>query len=161
MAAIGARAPESTHLQDTVAWLAQQACASERVHSDATDWVIPTLYFAARHLDRPDLAARAGQAARWGVEMQLTCGAARGGVAATGQALLAWLTAFADTGWGVFAGASRRASRFLFSTLDDEGLWRRGGPYCTRSAWALAEAARRLGAPELRAAAARHLRAVA
>jgi uncharacterized protein YyaL (SSP411 family) len=54
----------------------------------------------------------------------------------------------------------RRAGRFLRSTLDDDGMWRREGRHSARTAWALAEAGRRLGAPEFRAAAAKHLRAV-
>jgi hypothetical protein len=126
----------------------------------ATSGTILTWYFAARHLDRPELAQRAERAARWQVEGQLASGAVQGAVVHTGQALLAWSSAFAETGWGVFAGAARRAGRFLVATLDDDGLWRRGRS-STCSAWALAEAGRRLGAPEFRAAAARHLRAVA
>jgi hypothetical protein len=125
----------------------------------ATGVTILTWYFAARHLDRPEFAQRAERAARWQVESQLPSGAVRGAIVHTGQALLGWLSAFRETGWGVFAGAARRAGRFLVATLDEDGLWRRGrASSCT--AWALAEAGR-LGAPEFRAAAAKHLRAVA
>jgi hypothetical protein len=122
--------------------------------------VTPTLYLAACHLARPDLARRAERAAQWGVESQLASGAVWGGVVGTGRALLGWLSAFAETGSGVFAGAARRAGRFLFATLDHDGLWRRDGAYSPYTAWALAEAGRRLGVPEFRAAAATHLRAV-
>jgi len=128
---------------------------------ETTGRVIPTFYLAAQHLGRPDLAQRAGDAARWGVEMQLPSGAARGGVVGTGQALLGWVAAFSETGWGVFAGASRRAGRFLLARLDEDGLWRHDVAYCPRTAWALAETGRRLGAPEFRVAAAKHLRTVA
>ena len=123
--------------------------------------VIPTLYLAAWHLERPELAQRAACAAQRAVELQLSSGAVWGGVVGTGRALLGWLSAFAETGSGVFAGAARRAGRFLFATLDHEGVWRRDGAHSPHTAWALAETGRRLGAPELRAAAAKHLRAVA
>lgn len=127
---------------------------------DATGAAILTWYFAARHLDHPGLGERAERAARWLAEGQLASGAVPGPVARTGQSLLAWLSAFSETGRGVFAGAARRAGRFLVATLDDDGLWR-GARSSSGTAWALAEAGRRLGAPELRAAAAKHLRAVA
>ncbi|HEY6156217.1 MAG TPA: hypothetical protein VIV88_02135 [Gemmatimonadales bacterium] len=123
--------------------------------------VIPTLYLAAWHLERPELARRAERAAQSAVERQLPSGAVWGGVVGTGRALLGWLSAFAETGSGVFAGAARRAGRFLFATLDHDAVWRRDGAHSPHTAWALAEAGRRLGAPELRAAAAQHLRAVA
>ena len=82
----------STHLAAGVDWLmrAQDATgngALARAHPlgggpcpETTGRVIPTFYLAAQHLGRPDLAQRAGEAARWGVEMQLPSGAARGGV---------------------------------------------------------------------------------
>jgi len=126
----------------------------------ATGATIVTWYFAARHFDRPELAHRAERAARWQAESQLASGAVQGGLVPTGQALLGWSSAFTETGWGVFAGAARRAGRFLVAMLEDDGLWR-WGRSSTCTAWALAEAGRRLGAPEFRAAAARHLRAVA
>jgi uncharacterized protein YyaL (SSP411 family) len=88
----------------------------------------------------------------------------------TGQVLFGWLAAFQETGSGIFAGAARRAGEVLLAMQDDDGLWRRGNSrfadpratlYNTRTAWALAEASRRLGVPEFRVAAARHLSAVA
>jgi hypothetical protein len=127
---------------------------------DTPGLVVPTLYLAACYLERPDLAGRAERAAQWAVEAQLSSGAVLGGVVATGRSLLGWLSAFAETGSGVFAGAARRAGRFLFATLDHDGVWRRDGAHSPHTAWALAEAGRRLGVPEFRAAAARHLRAV-
>lgn len=151
----------------------------EAAYPETTGYIIPTLYLAARHLGRPDLAERAGRAARWEVEVQLASGAVRGGVIGqpvapavfnTGQVVLGWLAAFQETGSGVFAGAARRAGRFLVAVQDEDGLWRReNSPYANpqatlynaRTAWALAEAGRCLGAPEFTAAAARNLRAVA
>ncbi|OLC70116.1 MAG: hypothetical protein AUH78_21875 [Gemmatimonadetes bacterium 13_1_40CM_4_69_8] len=148
-------------------------------YPETTGYIIPTLYEAARYLNRPDLASRAERAARWEVEIQLPSGAVRGGVMGertspavfnTGQVLFGWLAAFAHSGSGVFAGAARRAACFLLAMLDADGLWRRGNSrfadsqatlYNTRTAWGLAEAGRRLGAPEFTAAAARNLRAVA
>src|SRR3989442_1157555 len=82
----------------------------------------------------------------------------------TGQVLLGWLAAFAETGSGIFAGGARRAAGYLLATLDEDGLWRRGNSrfanqratlYNARVAWALAEAGRRFGAPELPAGALR------
>ncbi len=145
----------------------------------ATGDIIPILYGAARHLHRPELTERADRAARWELELQLPSGAVREGVIGertapgvfnTGRVLLAWLAAFAETGAGIFAGAARRAAWFLLATLSEDGVWRHGpspdGPghaalYNARTAWALAEAGRRLRAPEFRAAAAKALRAVA
>src|SRR6184192_543511 len=145
----------------------------------ATGDIIPVLYVAARHLHRPELAERAEQAARWELELQLPSGAVRRGVVGertasatftTGRVLLAWLAAFGETGAGIFAGAARRAAWFLLATLGEDGVWRQGriqdanrhaALFDARAAWALAEAGRRLRAPECRAAAARALRAVA
>jgi hypothetical protein len=147
-------------------------------YPETTGYIIPTLYLAARHLQRPALARRAERAACWEVEIQLPSGAVQGGVLGepvspavfnTGQVLLGWLAAFQETGLGVFAAAARRAGEFLLATQDDDGLWRRGTSrfadpratlYNTRTAWALAEAGQRLVVPEFRAAAARNFRAV-
>jgi len=104
-------------------------------YPETTGYIIPTLYEAARHLQRPDLAARAERAARWELEIQLASGAVRGGVIGqetspavfnTGQVLLGWLAAFAETGSGIFAGGARRAACYLLATLDEDGVWRRG-----------------------------------
>ena len=148
-------------------------------YPETTGYIIPTLYALAKHLAQPSLAVRAEHAARWELEIQLPSGAVRGGVIGqrtspavfnTGQVLLGWLAAFAETGAGIFAGGARRAACYLLATLDEDGLWRRGNSrfadsqatlYNARTAWALAEAGRRLGAPEFRAAAAKNLRTVA
>lgn len=148
-------------------------------YPETTGYIIPTLYALAKHLEKPELAARAEHAARWELEIQLASGAVRGGVIGdkpspavfnTGQVLLGWLAAFGETGAGIFAGGARRAACYLLATLDQDGLWRRGNSrfadarstlYNARVAWALAEAGLRLGAPEFRAAAAKSLRAVA
>jgi|SRR5690348_1786406 len=127
----------------------------------ATAALIPTLYAAAARCERPDLAARAERAALWTTNGQTASGAMRGGPARTGEALRGWLCSFAASGAGVFAGAARRAGRFLLATLDDDGFWRHRIRSQAGTAWALAAASRPLAAPEFRAAAAQHLRAIA
>jgi len=148
-------------------------------YPETTGYIIPTLYLAAEALGRPDLAARAQRAARWELAIQLPGGAVRGGVIGeppspaafnTGQVMLGWLSAFAETGDGCYADGARRAGRFLVAMLDRDGHWRGGAsrfahPHATlynaRATWALAEAGVRLEEPEFCAAASRNLRAVA
>lgn len=148
-------------------------------YPETTGYIIPTLYCASRYLGRPDLGERATRAARWEIAVQLPSGAVRGGVMGepespavfnTGQVILGWLSAFQETGEVAFADAAVRAGRFLTSTLEPDGHWRKGNSqfargdatlYNARTAWALAEAGRRLQVPAFTAAAARHLRAVA
>ncbi len=148
-------------------------------YPETTGYIIPTLYAAARRLGRAELAARAGRAARWEIEIQLPTGAVRGGVIGapespavfnTGQVLLGWLAAFEETGQGGFADAARRAACYLVAMLDSDGHWRRGNSqfaradatlYNTRTAWALAEAGARLNDGGFTDAAARSLRAAA
>ena len=189
------------HLLEAVAWLerAQDATVGGGVsrgyslawHSvfasrgwqppypETTGYLIPTLYQAARHLARPELARRAERAARWEIEVQLPSGAVQGGVIGqpvapavfnTGQVIFGWLAAFRATGDAVFADAARRAARFLVNVMDPDGLWRRGNSlyadaqatlYNTRTAWALAEAGRALGVPACMEASARSLHAAA
>ncbi|HVH66988.1 MAG TPA: hypothetical protein VM716_03900 [Gemmatimonadales bacterium] len=148
-------------------------------YPETTGYIIPTFYAAGRRLGRPELAGRAERAAEWEIEIQLPSGAVRGGVVNepeapvvfnTGQVLLGWLAAFEETGQSRFADAARRAARYLVATLDADGHWRRGSSrhvsaegalYNTRTAWALAEAGRRLDDPTFSHAAMRGLRAAA
>lgn len=151
----------------------------QAAYPETTGYIIPTLFLAARHLARPDLAERAERAARWEAEIQLASGAVRGGIMSqpaapavfnTGQVLLGWLAAFRETGSGVFAACARAAAAYLVAVLDPDGLWRRGNSrfadpdatlYNARVAWALAEAGARLDEPDFKSAAERNLRAVA
>jgi hypothetical protein len=151
----------------------------EPAYPETTGYIIPTLYAASRRLKRPDLAARAERAARWECAIQLPTGAVRGGVVGqetspavfnTGQVVVGWLSAYAETGEPVFADAARRAARYLVSILDHDGFWRRDNSrfalahstmYNARVSWALAEAGQRLGMPECTDAAARSLAVVA
>jgi uncharacterized protein YyaL (SSP411 family) len=145
-------------------------------YPETTGYIIPTWYEAARVTGDAALSARATRAARWEVAIQLASGAVRGGVLGepespavfnTGQVMLGWLAAFAATADGTFADAARRAGRFLVAAQDPDGHWRKSSRfaaaglsvYNARTAWALAEAAERLGEPAFRDAAARQLRA--
>ena len=148
-------------------------------YPETTGYIIPTLFEAARFLDRADLARRAIRAAHWEIAVQLPSGAVQGGVIGapvspaifnTGQVILGWLAAFQETGDGAFADAARRAGRFLVAAQDEDGHWRRGNSqfargdstlYNARAAWALAEAGVRLGEPSFIRTAAKNLEAVA
>lgn len=134
-------------------------------YPETTGYLIPTLYAAAHHLGRPDVAQRAERAARWELEVQLPSGAVRGGVIGepespavfnTGQVMFGWLSAFAETRDDRYADATRRAGRFLVSMVDANGHWQLGSSrfartsstmYNVRTAWALALAGLRLGEP--------------
>lgn len=147
-------------------------------YPETTGYIIPTLYEAAHHLGRPELADRATRAAIWSIEVQLPSGAVQGGVIGqgrspavfnTGQVILGWLGALAETGDTRFADAITRAGDFLVEAQGADGHWRRGTStfananateYNTRVAWALAEAGARLDIPAFLDTAARNLRAV-
>lgn len=147
-------------------------------YPETTGYIIPTMYAAARVLDRPELAERAERAARWESTIQLESGAVRGGVMGqpvspsvfnTGQVIFGWLTAWRETGDPLFSESARRASKYLADVIEADGHWRKGNSlfaradttmYNTRVAWALADAGRTLGEPQFVDAAARNLRAV-
>ena len=188
------------HLADAVDWLcrAQDAAGGggfargysltwnayfrasgwQAAYPETTGYIIPTFLSAARRLDRPGLAARALDAARWEIGVQLPSGAVQGGVIGqepspavfnTGQLILGWLAAWEETGDAAFAEAARRAGRFLAESEED-GRFAKGNSqyargdataYNVRAAWGLAEAGTLLGEPAFTDAAARVLRAVA
>jgi hypothetical protein len=147
-------------------------------YPETTGYIIPTLFSAARALRDPGLAERAVRAARWEIAVQLPCGAVRGGVMGqppspavfnTGQVMLGWLAATAETEDPAYAHAAARAGRWL-AEGEEDGRFLRGNSrfargdataYNARAAWALAEAGAVLGEPALTDAAARVLRAVA
>lgn len=151
----------------------------QAAYPETTGYIIPTLFLAARHLGWSGLAVRAIQAARWEMEVQFENGAVQGGVIGepptpaifnTGQVLLGWLAAYHETGERDFADAARRAAEFLVSSLDDDGVWRRGNSmfadrratnYNARTAWALAEAGAALGERRYTQAAGRALLTIA
>ena len=135
----------------------------EPEYPETTGYIIPTLFLAAEHLERPDLAQRAERAARWEIDVQLRSGGVRAGVMGqpplssvfnTGQVIFGWLAALEATGDQIFAQAARRAADFLVDRLDPDGIWRRDTShladhratlYNSRTAWALAAAGVRLG----------------
>ncbi len=196
-----AEADHRLHLEAALAWLerAQDATATggfawgysltwnphfrargwHPAYPEVTGYIIPTMYLAAAHLGRHELAERATRAARWEAEVQLASGAVRGGVMGeeetpvvfnTGQALLGWLSAFEVSGDAAFGDAARRAAYYLLNALGADGHWRSDdGIFCrpglrlynARTAWALAEAGARLREPALTDAAARALAAIA
>lgn len=148
-------------------------------YPETTGYTIPTLFIAARLLGRPEYAERATLAARWEIDIQLQSGAIQGGVIGqqrtpaifnTGQVLFGWLAAHAEVGDPAFATAAIRAAEYLTRTIDADGLWRRENSsyaassatlYNARTAWALAEAGRRLQVPAFTRAATSALHAVA
>lgn len=150
----------------------------QQSYPETTGYIIPTLYEAARRLDRPDLADRATRAAQWSIAVQLPSGAVRGGVIGqgdspaifnTGQVILGWISALHETGDDTFAAAANRAAEFLTTVQCPDGFWRRANSafadtdateYNARVAWALAEAGTVLEVPRFRDAAARNLHAV-
>lgn len=148
-------------------------------YPETTGYLIPTLFEAARELNRPDLAERAVRAADWEIAIQLPSGAVQGGVIGegrtpaifnTGQVMFGWLAALEITTERRYAEALRRAGQFLVSAMDSQGQFRDGESdfarkdatlYNARVTWALAEAGQALGEPAFTAAAQRHLRMVA
>lgn len=148
-------------------------------YPETTGYIIPTLYAAADRFGRPDLAARAGRAAVWEIDIQLPNGAVRGGVIGqsespavfnTGQVMLGWLAALERTGDGRFRDAVRRAGHFLVEALGTDAVWVHGRSrfahggaelYNARTAWALTEAGILLNEQTFSDAAHRMLHAVA
>ena len=72
-------------------------------YPETTGYLIPTLFAAARHLGRDELARRALEMAEWEAELQLESGAVRGGtvedevspaVFNTGQVLFGWIATY-------------------------------------------------------------------
>ena len=148
-------------------------------YPETTGYIIPTLFLAARHVGWSGLAVRAIQAAHWEIEVQLPSGAVQGGVIGepptpaifnTGQVIFGWLAAYHETRGEEFAAAARRAADYLVSSLDEDGVWRRGNSmfadrratnYNARTAWALAEAGALFSEPRYSEAARRALCQVA
>lgn len=147
-------------------------------YPETTGYIIPTLLAAAGRFGREDLTARALLAATWECSIQLPNGAVQGGVIGepvspsafnTGQVILGWLAAYQQSRDCQYADSARAASLFLMDTLDTDGIWRRAHSrfavpgdalYNARTAWAVAEAGRRLEMPTATEAAARALHAV-
>ena len=168
----------NSHFEETLAWIyrAQDAGEDDGVsrsytlrqhrryqctgwlpsYPETTGYIVPTLYEAARLLERPEARERAERMARWEVEIQMDSGAVRGGtlvddpspaVFNTGQVLFGWVAAAEESGDSTFDQAAARAAKFLIEAQDEDGAWRRGASafaaqgghvYNARAAWALA-----------------------
>jgi hypothetical protein len=125
-------------------------------YPETTGYLIPTLFAAARHLGREELARRALEMAEWEAELQLESGAVRGGtvedevspaVFNTGQVLFGWIAAQAESKDARFDACAAKAAQWLVEAQDPDGAWRRGASkfaaqnghvYNARAAWALA-----------------------
>lgn len=147
-------------------------------YPETTGYIIPTFLATAERFGREDLTARALLAATWECGIQLPNGAVQGGVIGepvspsafnTGQVVLGWLAAHQQSREEHYANSARAATTFLVESLDHDGIWRRAHSrfampgdalYNARTAWAVAEAGRRLELPAAIAAAARALQAV-
>jgi hypothetical protein len=125
-------------------------------YPETTGYIVPTLFTAARHLGRAELATRAREMTEWESEIQLESGAVRGGTVAdevspavfnTGQVLFAWLAANQESEDERFVECAAQAAQWLVESQDQDGAWRRGASqfvapgghvYNARVAWALA-----------------------
>jgi uncharacterized protein YyaL (SSP411 family) len=156
-----------------------RAMGWQPAHPETTGYIIVVLHQASRHLVRPDLAERALRAARWSLIVQREQGVLRKSALSrppspvvfhTGQVVHGWLSAYEETGDGLYASAARRAARYLASSLQSGALHAYGDSRWmdrhevlrrARAAWVLAAAGQTLREPEFTVAAARHLRQVA
>ncbi len=157
--------PLDTHLEAALAWLerahdhAQQGGVSYGYslrggwlppYRETSGYILTTFYRAADALQRPALAQRAEQVARWLVSVQNPDGGfanpkygSDGIVFDTGQDLFGLVTAWERTKDPVFLAAAQRAGEWLVKVADERGIWTRyehkNTPhvYNTRTAWAL------------------------
>lgn len=119
-------------------------------YRETSGYILTTFYRAASALQRPALAQRAEQVARWLVSVQNADGSfanpkygSDGIVFDTGQDLFGLVTAFEQTQDPVFLEAAQRAGAWLVKVADEAGIWTRhehkNTPhvYNTRTAWAL------------------------
>jgi hypothetical protein len=176
----GLRPPRdlASHLIATVGWLERAHDATGRkgvarsfalhqiprydrfgwlpAYPETTGYIVPTLFSAARHLGRQELATRAREMAEWEAEIQLDSGAVRGGtvedevspaVFNTGQVLFAWLAANQEAEDERLVECAAQAAQWLVEAQDPDGAWRRGASrfvapgghvYNARAAWGLA-----------------------
>ena len=128
-------------------------------YPETTGYIIPTFLDYARRTGRDDVRERARRMADWLVRIQLPGGAFQGGkidsrplvpvTFNTGQILLG--LAAAQTEFGGYDDAMRRAADWLVETQDADGCWRKHPTpfaaagekeYETHVAWGLFEAAR-------------------
>lgn len=146
-------------------------------YPETTGYIIPTFYEYAHQVGAEEYFARAQRMAEWEVEVQLPSGAVQGGVYRlqqatprpavfnTGQVILGWCRAFAETKEERFLEAARRAGNWLLSVQAADGDWRIEAPetetnvhtYDVRTAWSLLELHRLTGTVPYEEAARRNL----
>lgn len=153
------------HLEAALSWLERAHDQSERggvsygyslrggwlpPYRETSGYILTTFYRAADALQRPALAQRAEQVARWLVSVQNADGSfanpkygSDGIVFDTGQDLFGLVTAWERAQDPVFLEAAQRAGAWLVKVADEFGIWTRyehkNTPhvYNTRTAWAL------------------------
>ncbi|HZT41917.1 MAG TPA: beta-L-arabinofuranosidase domain-containing protein [Chthonomonadaceae bacterium] len=128
-------------------------------YPETTGYIIPTFFDYLRLNPSEDLRNRALRMADWEIDVQLPQGAVQAGpyrqndsarapaVFNTGQVILGWCRAYAETGDERYLQAAQRAGDWLVDVQDGDGAWRQESPrtetlvhaYDVRVAWSLLE----------------------
>jgi uncharacterized protein YyaL (SSP411 family) len=128
-------------------------------YPETTGYIIPTFFDYARLTRNEEFRARAVRMADWELEVQLPSGAIQAGfyhgdgterqpaVFNTGQVVLGWCRAFAETRDQRYLDAALRAGNWLVEIQSRDGAWRQRAPetettvhaYDVRTAWSLLE----------------------
>ncbi|KXX63326.1 prenyltransferase/squalene oxidase repeat-containing protein [Marichromatium gracile] len=142
-------------------------------YPETSGYIVETLLAAARVLDRPELAARAGRILDWELGLQLPDGAFPGHfgepgstpvIFNTGQIMHGLLAGHQQLGRDDCLAAAVRAAHWMVGRQDPDGCWRRSvhnaipHVYNTRAAWALLRTGLASGEPGLVDAALANLR---
>jgi uncharacterized protein YyaL (SSP411 family) len=128
-------------------------------YPETTGYIIPTFFHYAALTGEPQYRQRAVRMADWEIEVRLPSGAVMGGVFRgaghepvpvvfnTGQVILGWTRAYAETREERYLAAARRAGDWLVQQQSPDGAWRLPGAetrtlvhaYDARTAWSLLE----------------------
>jgi hypothetical protein len=162
------------HLKATIRWLcrAQDRCGGQGVsaayslvrgweppYPETTGYIIPTFYDYAMMTGQEEFCDRARRMADWEISVQLPSGAVvagylrkknegqRAAVFNTGQVILGFCRAFAETRDERYLTAAKRAGDWLLSVQGSDGTWILDTPivqttehtYDVRTAWSLLE----------------------
>ena len=162
------------HLRSTMAWLkaADDACPGGGVsggyslidgwlkpYPETTGYIIPTFYDYAEMTGENEWRERARAMADWEIDVQMPNGAVQAGlykgkdakqveaVFNTGQVILGWCRAFAETEDNRYLDAAKSAGDWLISVQGEDGAWRFESQetetnvhaYDVRTAWSLLE----------------------
>lgn len=170
------RKPSATriHLDETIKWLCRAQDNSKNggvsggysivdgwlaAYPETTGYIIPTFYDYAEFTGREDLRERARALADWEIAVQMSNGAVQAGlfrgknaeqkpaVFNTGQVILGWCRACAETGDEKYLAAAKRAGDWLIENQAADGAWRVASSetetsvhaYDARTAWSLLE----------------------